>query len=95
MSYLRNDLKDYLKEKPLHFEGDEDVLPSDASPLDRVLAGQAHDMSAEDRMTALRIAQDLDPGPSLGSWRMFCFIGYALVTCMCSGDNGRCPLLRG
>jgi len=61
---------------------------SDQSPLDRVLAGHAHQMTAEDRMTALSIAQDIDPGPSWNSWRMACFTGYALVTCMCSGDNG-------
>jgi hypothetical protein len=76
------------KDKPEHYEGSLDDLPSDANPLERILAGHGHDMTAEDRMTALRIAQDIDPGPPIASWRMLCFTGYAMVTCMCSGDNG-------
>jgi hypothetical protein len=70
-----------------HIE-DNDSLSNGGNPLDRMLAGQAHDLTAEDRMTALAIAQEIDPGPPVMSWRMLCFVGYVLVTCMCSGDNG-------
>jgi hypothetical protein len=39
--------------------------------------------TAEERATALRLAQQADPGPAWGEWRNICFIFTALCTCLC------------
>ncbi|RSH89116.1 hypothetical protein EHS25_002782 [Saitozyma podzolica] len=53
-----------------------------------VMKGGVHDMTVEDRATALRLAHEADPGPPLGSLRHIQFVFMILVVCMCSGDNG-------
>ncbi|ORY30407.1 general substrate transporter [Naematelia encephala] len=57
-------------------------------PIKTTLDRDVQQMSAEDRATALQLAQKADPGLRLGSWRQFVFVCYVLVICMCSGDNG-------
>ena len=45
-------------------------------------------MTAEERSTAMRLANELDPGPRFFTWRYISF----LLTCLCvilnSGDSG-------
>jgi hypothetical protein len=75
-----------------HVEGAvrHDVTTEKVDTVGKVLAGQVHDMSLEDRAAALRLAQQADPGLEPFSWRMFTFTLIVLVCCMCSGDNGTC-----
>ena len=68
--------------------------PDDELKGERKIGGiniNAH-MTAEERSTAMRLANELDPGPPLFSWRYISF----LLTCLCvilnSGDSGMCPL---
>jgi hypothetical protein len=73
------------KNVPAHFETMDDDLKGE-----RKIGGiniNAH-MTAEERSTAMRLANELDPGPALFSWRYISF----LLTCLCvilnSGDSG-------
>jgi hypothetical protein len=78
------------KSSALHVEGaaEHDVPSEKVDTVGAVLAGQVHDMSIEDRATALRLAQQQDPGLDPFSWRMVKFTLIVLVCCMCSGDSG-------
>lgn len=42
----------------------------------------------DERAVALKLAREADPGLSYASTRGVMFICYALVICMCTGDNG-------
>jgi hypothetical protein len=81
MSYNAND-----KDSAEHVEHEIGVEKHDA--VNAVLAGQVHDMTIEDRATALKLAQQADPGPAAFSYRSFVFTCMVLVVCMCSGDSG-------
>lgn len=50
-------------------------------------------MTAEERSTALRLANELDPGPKLFSWRHVKFLLTALVVILNSGDSGYDPTI--
>ena len=63
------------KEKTRHTE--------DVSP-----APGLHAMSAEDRAAALRLANEADPGPALGSWGHIQFLMMCSVVIVCSCDTG-------
>lgn len=56
--------------------------------VELVMKGAVHDMSPEDRATALQLAHEADPGPNVWSLRYLRFSLMLLVVCMCSGDNG-------
>jgi hypothetical protein len=45
-------------------------------------------MSPEERAAALKLAQEIDPGPSIWSLRYLQFIFSLLVVIVCSCDNG-------
>jgi hypothetical protein len=45
-------------------------------------------MSGEERTTTLRLARELDPGPSLGSLRHITFVMSMFVVLICSCDSG-------
>ena len=68
-----------------HFETMDDDLKGE-----RRIGGIAINshMTAEERSTAMRLANEMDPGPALFSWRYISF----LLTCLCvilnSGDSG-------
>lgn len=47
-----------------------------------------HTMTAEDRTTALRLATEVDPGPSISSWRHICFLATCFVVIVNSCDTG-------
>ncbi|WRT66050.1 uncharacterized protein IL334_003002 [Kwoniella shivajii] len=51
-------------------------------------ADQVHEMTAEDRAAALKLALDADPGIPVQSWRMVHFVAMMMVICMCGGDAG-------
>jgi hypothetical protein len=50
--------------------------------------GQVHEMSAEDRATALKLAMEADPGIPMMSWRMVQFVLMTITVCVCGGDSG-------
>lgn len=64
-----------------HPDGKVDTVPA-------VMKVAVHDMTVEDRATALRLAHEADPGPPVMSFRYVRFVLMVLVICMCSGDNG-------
>lgn len=77
---------DQIEHAPPNQVKADDVLHTD--PTGAVMKGYVHDMSIDDRATALKLAQEQDPGPKTASWRYFQFVMMILVVCMCSGDNG-------
>ena len=81
--YFQSDVKAQTE----HNENYDDVLKKDTG-LAPIRDGEMHRMNAEDRATALQLAQLADPGPPIRSMRSVAFVGIVLVVCMCSGDNG-------
>lgn len=72
-----------------HFE-DSDTMDIDAKG-ERKIGGitvNAH-MTAEERSTAMRLANEMDPGPALFSWRYIKFVLTALCVILNSGDSGQ------
>ena len=55
---------------------------------DIVNKGTVHDMTAEDRNTALQLAMKADPGVPAFSGRMFGLCAMLTVVLMCGGDAG-------
>lgn len=45
-------------------------------------------MTAEDRATALKLANEADPGPPIASYRFLCFIATCFVVIVNSCDTG-------
>lgn len=72
------DEKHTTKEHATHLERSDDMV-GDA---------HFHTMSAEDRATALRLATEADPGPSISSWRHLCFLATCFVVIVNSCDTG-------
>jgi hypothetical protein len=46
-------------------------------------------MSPEEKAAAIKLANDADPGPPLGSWRYFKFLVTAFLVILNSGDSGK------
>lgn len=51
------------------------------------IAISAH-MTPEEKAAAIRLANEADPGPSVGSWRYFKFLVTAFLVILNSGDSG-------
>lgn len=70
-----------------HFEGTETI---DDLKCERKIGGiviGSH-MTAEERSTAMRLANELDPGPDMFRWRYILFLLTCLVVILNSGDSG-------
>jgi hypothetical protein len=46
-------------------------------------------MSPEEKAAAIKLANDADPGPPLGSWRYLKFLVTAFLVILNSGDSGK------
>lgn len=75
---------------PTHLELS-DTLVDDNPSNGRKIGGISVNarMSPEERATALRLAHELDPGPSAFSWTYTKFCLTALVVILNSGDSGK------
>jgi len=75
---------------PVHLEHTETLVDDHDIKGERKIGGIAINthMTAEERSTAMRIANELDPGPPVLSWTYLKFCLVALVVILNSGDSG-------
>lgn len=75
---------------PIHLEHTETFVGDDDIKGERRIGGIAINthMTAEERSTAMRLANELDPGPPAFSWTHIRFCLVALVVILNSGDSG-------
>jgi hypothetical protein len=76
---------------PTHLEHTDTVVGDGDIKGERKIGGiaiNAH-MTAEERSTAMRLANELDPGPPVFSWTYLKFCLVALVVILNSGDSGK------
>lgn len=102
MSYDKNNDSDMIvpsgeeKNAVGHLEHSETVDHDDLKG-ERKIGGitiNSH-MTAEERSTALRLANEMDPGPSIMSWRYIKFLLTCLAVILNSGDSGQSSCLSG
>jgi hypothetical protein len=76
---------------PIHLEHTETLVGDGDTKGERRIGGIAINthMTAEERSTAMRLANELDPGPPAFSWTHIKFCLVALVVILNSGDSGR------
>jgi hypothetical protein len=76
---------------PIHLEHTETLVGDEDIKGERKIGGIAINthMTAEERSTAMRLANELDPGPPAFSWTHIKFCLVALVVILNSGDSGR------
>lgn len=76
---------------PVHFEHSNTLVGDDVVKGERMIGGIAINtrMTAEERSTAMRLANELDPGPPVLSWTHIKFCLVALVVILNSGDSGK------
>ena len=75
----------------IHLEHTETLVGDDGIKGERKIGGIAINthMTPEERSTAMRLANELDPGPPAFSWTHIKFCLVALVVILNSGDSGR------
>lgn len=81
MSQFEDDKNNYVDTAQHH-----ETLPEFADDGKQHIRDYAQ--HAEDRATALKLAQLADPGPKMASAQGIKFFLMVLVVCMCGGDNG-------
>ena len=76
---------------PVHLEHTETLVGDNITKGERKIGGIAINtqMTAEERSTAMRLANELDPGPPAFSWTHIKFCLVALVVILNSGDSGK------
>ena len=81
---------------PVHLEHTETLVGDDITKGERKIGGIAINtqMTAEERSTAMRLANELDPGPPAFSWTHIKFCLVALVVILNSGDSGKSRIVR-
>ena len=75
----------------IHYDEKDTIAPPDdvrREEGDILNKGTVHEMTAEDRNTALQLAMQADPGIKVFSRRMLILVLMLLVVCMCGGDAG-------
>jgi hypothetical protein len=77
-------------ETPAHLEHTDTLVGDEDVKGERKIGGIAINthMTAEERSTAMRLANELDPGPPVFSWTHIKFCLVALVVILNSGDSG-------